>query len=222
MVSAVFTAIRRVLAMWLLFGVVFMALILAGAVHGPWNYFWFFTMLCWAVLDTYWAVAAVDTAPAIPISRPAAFLLLSIYALYCLPLSSVPLLGQRLMPRSPALGLLGAFLCAFGVGFAIWARRVLARSWSPAWTAAVTLRDGHRLVQAGPYALVRHPIYFGLLTAAIGMVMVLGEVRALGLLFGIQVLLTKMGKEETVLRTTFPDEYPEYERRVKRLLPWIW
>jgi protein-S-isoprenylcysteine O-methyltransferase Ste14 len=78
------------------------------------------------------------------------------------------------------------------------------------------------LVQHGPYAIVRHPIYFGFLVAVVGMVLVLGEVRAFVLLFGIEILLKKMGQEEEVLRTAFPNEYPEYEQRVKRLLPWVW
>jgi len=114
--------------------------------------------------------------------------------------------------------ILGAFMCAFGVGFAIWARHVLAKSWN----AAVTLQEGHALVQEGPYAIIRHPIYFGFLIAAVGMVLVLAEVRALVLLFAIEGLLKKMAHEESILRTTFPDQYPEYERRVKRLLPCVW
>jgi protein-S-isoprenylcysteine O-methyltransferase Ste14 len=77
-------------------------------------------------------------------------------------------------------------------------------------------------MQDGPYAIVRHPIYFGFLVAAFGMIIVLGEFRALALLFGIEVLLNKMRHEERILSTTFPAQYPQYERRVKRLLPGIW
>ena len=54
------------------------------------------------------------------------------------------------------------------------------------------------------------------------MVLVLGEVRAFALLFGVEILLKKMGQEESILRTAFPSEYPKYELRVKKLLPWIW
>ena len=177
-------------------------------------------MVCWAVLDIYWALAARGTKPPVAVrqSRLALLAAILIYALYCLPLSSIPLLGQRIVPRFAAAEIVGAFMCAFGVGFAIWARHVLAESWN----AAVTLHERHALVQAGPYAIVRHPIYFGFLVAAVGMVLVLGEVRALVLLFGIEVLLKKMGHEESILRMTFPDQYPQYERRVKRLLPYVW
>ncbi|WP_406701119.1 methyltransferase family protein [Singulisphaera sp. Ch08] len=122
------------------------------------------------------------------------------------------------MPRLAAWELLGAILCAFGVAFAIWARHVLAENWN----AAATARGGLTLVQSGPYAVVRHPIYLGLLAGIAGMILALGEVRALVLLFGVEALLRKMSQEESILRAKFPTEYPQYERRVKRLLPWIW
>jgi protein-S-isoprenylcysteine O-methyltransferase Ste14 len=77
-------------------------------------------------------------------------------------------------------------------------------------------------VQTGPYAIVRHPIYSGMLLQASGMVIVLREVRAFALLFGIALLLRRLGREEAVLRTSFPDEYRAYEGRVRRLVPGIW
>jgi protein-S-isoprenylcysteine O-methyltransferase Ste14 len=54
------------------------------------------------------------------------------------------------------------------------------------------------------------------------MVLALGEARAFVLLFGVVILLKKMGQEDCILRTAFPSQYLEYEQRVKRLLPWIW
>jgi protein-S-isoprenylcysteine O-methyltransferase Ste14 len=214
--------ILHVLAMWLFLGVVFVALVLVGAARGPWNYFWFFTMFCWMARDNYWVAAAEGVKPDTPMSRWGAFTSLSIYVLYCLPLDSVPMLGQRVIPNSLVLHWTGALFCAFGVGLTIWARYVLARSWRPCWMEAVPLQEGHKLVQTGPYGIVRHPIYLGMLLAASGMVIVLGEVRALVLLFGIELLLKRIGKEEAVLRTSFPDEYHAYERRVRRLVPGIW
>jgi protein-S-isoprenylcysteine O-methyltransferase Ste14 len=122
------------------------------------------------------------------------------------------------MPRFEALEILGAVTCAVGVGVAIWSRRVLAESWSP----VVALRDFHALVRAGPYAIIRHPIYFGFMMSAVGMILVLGEIRALVLLFDIGVFFRRLKPEEGILRAKYPNEYPEYERRVKRLLPCIW
>jgi protein-S-isoprenylcysteine O-methyltransferase Ste14 len=122
------------------------------------------------------------------------------------------------MPRLAAVEFLGALLCTFGVAFAIWARHVLAENWN----AAAAVKERLTLVQSGPYAIVRHPIYLGFLASVVGMILALGEVRALVLSLGVGALLKKVGQEESALRATFPSEYPQYERRVKRLLPWVW
>lgn len=205
---------------WPLVTVVFAGLVLAGDVHGPWNYYWFFAMGCWLVLDAYWVVAARTTKPIVPPRqyRLAALASVVVHLLYCLPLSSVPWFGQQFLPRFVPVEMLGAFMCAVGVGFAIWARHVLAGSWN----AAVTLQERHELVRSGPYAIVRHPVYFGFLVAAVGMFLVLGEVRALVCFGHAAQFLQKMRLEESVLRATYPDEYPAYERSVKRLVPCIW
>jgi protein-S-isoprenylcysteine O-methyltransferase Ste14 len=216
MMKAVFPA----MAIWLLLALVSVACVLLAGSQDHRNAYWVFTMGCWFVLDIYWALAARRIKPSVAGGKPRAPLLVAfvIYALYCLPLSSVPLLGERIVPHSVPLQALGALMCAFGVGFAIWSRRILAESWN----AAVTRGENHSLVQRGPYAIVRHPIYFGLVIAVVGMVLALGEVRAVALLLGVEILLRKMGQEEQILRTAFPTEYPEYEYNVKRLLPWIW
>ena len=55
------------------------------------------------------------------------------------------------------------------------------------------------------------------------MSLVLGEVRGLILSYGgMTVLLKKVSQEDSILRVAFPGRYPQYERKVKRLLPWIW
>src|SRR5258708_29690387 len=124
-------AILPAAKIWLLLAALFLGSVLVGGVHGPWNYYWLFTMVCWAVLDIYWALAARDAKPAVAVRQNRLELLAAmlIYARYCLPLSSIPLLGQRLVPRFAAVELVVTFMCAFGIGFAIRARHVLARSW---------------------------------------------------------------------------------------------
>jgi protein-S-isoprenylcysteine O-methyltransferase Ste14 len=209
--------IFRATQIWLFIAVVFVGCVLAGFVSGPWNYCWLFAIGCWAVLNVYWGLAARDT-KLVPKSWLGGLAFVARVMLYCLPLSSIPILGQRFMPRFAALEILGAVLCAVGVGVAIWSRRILAESWSP----VVALRDRHALVQAGPYAIIRHPIYFGFMMSAVGMILVLGEIRALVLLFDIGVFFRRLKPEESLLRATYPNEYPEYERRVKRLLPCVW
>ena len=65
-------------------------------------------------------------------------------------------------------------VAAAGVAFAIWARHELGANWS----GTVTIKEGHRLVRRGPYAVVRNPIYTGFVAATLGSAaLVGGEVR---------------------------------------------
>jgi protein-S-isoprenylcysteine O-methyltransferase len=201
----------------LVLGVVFADYLLALLTPGHWNHPWLFAIGCWAVLNGYWALANRKAKPVL--SSPILwFVSVAEFLLYALPLSSLPLLGQRLAPRYTSLEVVGAAMCAFGVAFAIWARHVLAGSWNN----VATLQNGHALVQHGPYALIRHPIYFGFMTSTVGLILVLPEVRALVLLTDIVFCFRKMKPEEKILRDTYPNDYPVYEQRVKRLLPCIW
>jgi protein-S-isoprenylcysteine O-methyltransferase Ste14 len=180
------------------------------------------TALCWLTADAYWILLAPRAKRTVARGQKSATravylasLLLG-FALYYLPLSSVPILGWRVLPKTDFIAALGLLLCTAGVGFAIWARHVLGNNWS----GAVTLKADHLLVQNGPFGLVRHPIYLGLLAAMAGTGIVIGEVRAFLPLFNIIGIYKKIAAEETLLRQAFPDAYPAYESRVKKLLPW--
>jgi len=209
--------ILRFSRIWLVLAVAVTDFLLFCFTRVAWSYCWLLAIGCWSFLSIYWALAARNTKP-VSGGRMHFLMFVTEYLLYCLPLSSIPILGQRFMPRFVGVEIFGAVVCAAGVGVAIWSRRTLAESWSP----VVALREHHALVQAGPYAIVRHPIYFGFMMSAIGMILVLGEIRALVLLFDIGAFFRRLKPEERILRATYPNEYPEYERRVKRLLPCVW
>ena len=125
-------------------------------------------------------------------------------------------LTMPLLPEAPARYLLALALVALGLGFSVWARAHLGRNWS----AAVTLKHGHELICSGPYAYVRHPIYSGLLVAFLGNAIESGAPCALlGLAIVLISFVRKLRMEETLMRATFPAQYPRYSAEVPALLP---
>jgi len=126
---------------------------------------------------------------------------------------------QPLRPPSTAWVYIGLVLTACGLGFAIWARRVLGTNWS----AMPSIKKDHELIQRGPYRLVRHPIYTGLLLAVSGSCLAGGRVGNLWVVGTAAVLLiVKLKVEEALLARQFPEAYPQYRRRVKALIPFIY
>jgi protein-S-isoprenylcysteine O-methyltransferase Ste14 len=116
------------------------------------------------------------------------------------------------------LGWLGAILVVLGVGFAIWARFYLGRNWS----AAVVMKEHHELITGGPYALVRHPIYAGVILAAFGFALT-GAYYGLALFVIAPIMLyPRLGKEERLMHELFPDAYSAYRSRTKRFIPFVW
>jgi protein-S-isoprenylcysteine O-methyltransferase Ste14 len=114
--------------------------------------------------------------------------------------------------------LLGLALVIAGLGFAVAARVRLGGNWS----GTVTLKKDHELVQSGPYALVRHPIYTGLLLAFIGTAIAVDRWRAvLALPLLLAGILYKITVEERFMREQFGDAYVRYRARVKALVPYI-
>ncbi|HEY7438971.1 MAG TPA: isoprenylcysteine carboxylmethyltransferase family protein [Acidimicrobiia bacterium] len=111
----------------------------------------------------------------------------------------------------------GLALLVLGLGFAIWARVHIGDNWG----APMTQKDEPDLVTSGPYHLVRHPIYSGILIAGFGTALALDwswmiAVALLGAYF-----LYSATVEERNMTERFPETYPAYKRSTKMLLPFI-
>jgi protein-S-isoprenylcysteine O-methyltransferase Ste14 len=125
---------------------------------------------------------------------------------------------EPLWPHSLSLDAVGLAVTVLGTVFAIWSRVTLGRNWS----SVPQVKEQHALVVKGPYRFVRHPIYTGLILAFIGTGLALDK----GIWFFMVVLIfvsyfLKIRVEERLMMETFPEEYPEYRRRVKALIPGI-
>jgi isoprenylcysteine carboxyl methyltransferase (ICMT) family protein YpbQ len=125
--------------------------------------------------------------------------------------------AERLWQTDRPTALLLAVLTLTGILFAWWARIHLGLMWS----GGIALKQGHRVVESGPYALVRHPIYVGLLAATFATAIAQGTPTA----FAGWVLLAcgasiKARIEERFLAAELAsDAYASYRSRVPMMLP---
>jgi protein-S-isoprenylcysteine O-methyltransferase len=84
----------------------------------------------------------------------------------------------------------------------------------------VTIAKDHKLILAGPYSIVRHPIYSGIL---LGSGVAVGEARGMiVLVLGALGFRFKFLKEEQFMEEEVSDQYRDYKQRVKALVPLVW
>jgi protein-S-isoprenylcysteine O-methyltransferase Ste14 len=114
----------------------------------------------------------------------------------------------------------GAALFLAGVGLRLWSMRTLRR----AFTYDLTVSEGQDLVMSGPYAVVRHPSYSGLvlLSLACGV----WNPSALGLaalaVTTVPQVVVRIGFEEAMLAEHFGERWRAYAARTRRLVPGLW
>ena len=125
-------------------------------------------------------------------------------------------LDDRLVPAVVEVAVAGWVLTVLGMLFAIWARVSLGRNWS----GHVVLKHGQELISTGAYAIVRHPIYTGLLVALAGTALYDGQWRGLaGVACFSLAFWLKARSEEELLEREFGDEYRAYRTRTPMLIP---
>jgi protein-S-isoprenylcysteine O-methyltransferase Ste14 len=127
-------------------------------------------------------------------------------------------LEQRFHAHTFGWFLIGLALVAAGLGFSVAARIWLGRNWS----GTVTLKEDHELIRSGPYAVVRHPIYTGMLAALLGTSIAVGTWRALiGLAVMFIGLFIKIRIEERFMAEQFGEAYARYRTEVPALIPFL-
>jgi protein-S-isoprenylcysteine O-methyltransferase Ste14 len=217
------------------FGAMFRATKLWGCSGMEPKYVVVFLWIVWAVS---WLVAA-NTMPASSVVKAAGFrrefpyrmLQVAGFALLFASLgqasSPVPLPAFRtavlnfgfaqlwVVSNSVAWG--AAFLAGAGFAFAWWGRLHLGGFWS----SGVTRKEDHKLIDSGPYALVRHPIYTGLLAGSLALLAISGRTfGVIGFVLVVIALILKARLEERFLASELGvDIYKAYAKRVPMLVP---
>jgi protein-S-isoprenylcysteine O-methyltransferase Ste14 len=178
----------------------------------------------WCAMLAVWLIGALTTKRAVRrysrFSRilETAVLIIAYFLIFDTDFS-VGFLRARVLPATPSAHILGVAVTFAGLLFAIWARFRLGRNWS----GEITIKQDHELIRTGPYSVVRHPIYSGLLLGLLGTAIAFGEVRDfIGVLLASVAWRLKSLVEEQYMTEQFGAEYTNYKREVKALVPFIW
>ena len=128
-------------------------------------------------------------------------------------------LSWQVIPATSVAACLGLVLTILGLSFAIWARLVIGKNWSP----LIHVKHDHELMQTGPYRIVRHPIYAGLMLSTLGTAIAYGFFSGF---IGFSLVAVAWGYkarlEESVMLEQFGHQYDQYRQNVKGLIPWVW
>ena len=181
--------------------------------------------MLWVAWVTYWwalsrSVKVNARRESLASRRSYVAVLLLAVVLLSVPNLPIPFLGRRFLPAADWLlwNGIGAVLVVGGLLFTVWAREHLGRNWSD----VVTIKVDHELVVSGPYRVVRHPIYTGLLVAVLGTAIARGEWRGLlAVALALWAFWRKLRVEERLMREQFGAAYEEYSQRVAALIPLV-
>jgi protein-S-isoprenylcysteine O-methyltransferase Ste14 len=170
----------------------------------------------WASFWLYWLVAAFSAKRGrVPWSRE--LWIRAVVVVVAIALVRLGAFRGHGLDTDPWRAGLGLALFAIGLGFAVWARVHIGRNWG----TPMTQKNEPELVTSGPYQLVRHPIYSGILAAAIGTAVALSWAWLIAPALAGAYFLYSATVEERYLTERFPEAYPAYKRSTKMVVPFI-
>jgi protein-S-isoprenylcysteine O-methyltransferase Ste14 len=175
----------------------------------------------WLALAAYWLISAVTVKRAKQREGRSSFWLrtIGLVVIFEFLFSSrgrIGWLGERFLPHKEMVAAIGLAVEAIGIALAAWARYCLGANWS----GAVTLKEGHELISAGPYKRIRHPIYTGLALGLAGTAIFIGEWRAV-VAFAVIFIAhyIKARKEESFLAREFGPAFEAHRAHTGMFLP---
>jgi protein-S-isoprenylcysteine O-methyltransferase Ste14 len=138
-------------------------------------------------------------------------------------------LGVLAARRAGDLALPGPGWWPVAAGLAVFALGLLLRAWAVRelgrfFKFTVVVQADHRVVDTGPYRLIRHPSYTGLLMTELGLGIALGTWLSIPacLVPPLVAFAIRIRHEERVLASELGDPYRAYMARTRRLIPGVW
>jgi protein-S-isoprenylcysteine O-methyltransferase len=124
------------------------------------------------------------------------------------------------MPHRHAFQIIGFFVFVFGLVLRWLSIGYLGKF----FTIDVAIHSGHRVIEAGPYRYIRHPSYTGALLAFLGLGLSIGNWWSLAIftLPTFLAFLVRIKVEERALAEAMGEQYRSYQRRTKRLVPFLY
>jgi protein-S-isoprenylcysteine O-methyltransferase Ste14 len=170
----------------------------------------------WAAFWLYWIVAAFSMKRGhVAWSRELRIrAIIVVVAVLVVHTGAVRGAGHHSEPWRAGLGLV---LFAIGLGVAIWARLNIGRNWG----TPMSRKEDPELVTSGPYRLIRHPIYSGILLASVGTAVALSWSWLVATILAGIYFVYSARVEEHYLLEQFPDAYPTYAHSTKMLIPFV-
>lgn len=182
-----------------------------------------FLLLCWLIVFGYWTISSFSAKHTIKVysgkwQRSVFWSLIIAIAILAYTGTLSKFAGPILWQYTLTTGVIADIVTLISLVIMLWARKTLGNNWS----GHVTLKENHELIKHGPYAFVRHPIYSGLLLLMLGPVILYGHLYGLFafIIFFVGVWFRSQ-QEEKLLTDHFPQDYPNYKKQVKRLVPFI-
>jgi protein-S-isoprenylcysteine O-methyltransferase Ste14 len=175
-----------------------------------------FFAIGWAAFWIYWLIASFSMKRGrVPWSRELRIrAVLVIIVIVLIRFGAVRSHGLNADPWRAAFGIV---LFVLGLACAIWARVHIGRNWG----TPMTQKDDPELVTSGPYHLVRHPIYSGILVAGFGTALALGWLWLIAVGLTAVYFVYSATVEERFLTEQFPGVYPAYKHSTKMLVPFV-
>jgi protein-S-isoprenylcysteine O-methyltransferase Ste14 len=170
----------------------------------------------WAAFWIYWLIAAFSMKRGrVPWSRELA--IRAVIVILVILLIRARAFRDHGLNTDPWRAGLGVVFFAVGLAFAIWARVHLGRNWG----TPMTQKEEPELVTSGPYRIVRHPIYSGILLGGIGTAIALSWLWLIAVFLAGVYFVYSAKVEERFLTEQFPDTYPTYKQATKMLVPFV-